>query len=258
MNFVSRDNAILITTPSVVSGPTRRPPVTFLISLNDSSFRVSTQHHRDVTCKAVIIPPNTWRILDSRECRILSLNIEPGHPAYLPMIRLLGGASIMPLASDCHAPLLKTIAEIRESDLHGIDSDLLVEKIIYLAAPALRMNRRLDERMSFLLDHLNTAVLTCDKVSLTELSSIVDLSKDRLSHLFAESIGLSMRSYVKWRRYCYAMSLLDQSTSLSDLALSSGYADASHMTREFVSYLGFPPSFLRKSGFSYYSENKII
>ncbi|WP_124844005.1 helix-turn-helix domain-containing protein [Burkholderia cepacia] len=254
LNFISAGNAFLITTPSVSSRLTKRPAITLLLSLNDTQFRVSAWPHGESICKAVLIAPNTWRELDAKGCNLLSINIEPGHPAYLPICRSIGDSTIMPLASDRYFCLREVIRQIYESDFDKIDLDLFVSDAIDLTIPKLQVEDAVDGRIGFLLDHLDSNGGLPKKTTLLEMADIVDLSKDRLSHLFVESIGLPMRSYMRWRRYRYAMSMLRSGTPLVELAFSSGYADASHMTREFVGYLGFTPSLLRNNGFSYHDE----
>jgi AraC-like DNA-binding protein len=76
----------------------------------------------------------------------------------------------------------------------------------------------------------------------------VFLSPSRLTHLFAQEVGLPFRRYVLWRRLTRAMLLISRGGSLSTAAHASGFADAAHMTRTFHQMFGMNPKTLLGRG----------
>ncbi len=76
-----------------------------------------------------------------------------------------------------------------------------------------------------------------------ELTSKVFLSDSRLSHLFKEHIGISIKKYLVWNRLRQAINLyLKESTNLTEVSLQSGFFDQAHLTNSFKNVLGVSPS----------------
>ena len=81
-----------------------------------------------------------------------------------------------------------------------------------------------------------------DRVRLADVASEVGLSGGRLSHLFAEQMGLAFRPYVLWKRLERAAHHLSLGENVTQAAHAAGFADASHMTRTFRRMFGIAPS----------------
>lgn len=81
-----------------------------------------------------------------------------------------------------------------------------------------------------------------DRVRLGDVATEVGLSAGRLSHLFAEQMGLGFRPYVLWKRLERAAHRLSLGENLTHAAHAAGFADASHMTRTFRRMFGIAPS----------------
>ena len=82
------------------------------------------------------------------------------------------------------------------------------------------------------------------KVSVRDLAAVACLSPDRLTHLFAEQVGVSVKRYALWTKVRRTVQQFTGQRSLTDVALVSGFTDAAHMSRTFQRYFGLPPSFL--------------
>ncbi|WP_299622157.1 AraC family transcriptional regulator [uncultured Tenacibaculum sp.] len=75
------------------------------------------------------------------------------------------------------------------------------------------------------------------------LTSKVFLSDSRLSHLFKEHIGISIKKYLVWNKLRQAINLyLNDNTNLTEVSLQSGFFDQAHMTNSFKNVLGVSPS----------------
>ncbi len=78
---------------------------------------------------------------------------------------------------------------------------------------------------------------------ISELTSEVLLSNSRLSHLFKEHIGVSIKKYLVWNKLKQAINLyLDENTNLTDISIESGFFDQAHFTNSFKKILGVSPS----------------
>ena len=78
---------------------------------------------------------------------------------------------------------------------------------------------------------------------LSILQDHVHLSESRLSHLFKENIGVSIKKYLVWSRLKLAIdAVLYHGDSLSSAAHRSGFFDQAHLSKAFKEMLGIHPS----------------
>ena len=79
-------------------------------------------------------------------------------------------------------------------------------------------------------------------VRLDKLATTAGVSASRLSHLFAEEMGLGVRPYILWRRLALAARVMGTGASLTAAAHAAGFADAAHLSRTFRRMFGLAPS----------------
>ena len=85
-------------------------------------------------------------------------------------------------------------------------------------------------------------------VSIADLANDCGVSVSHFSRAFRQSTGLSPHQWLLKRRVDQAKSLLrDRTLSLSDVALSCGFADQSHFTRVFTRVAGISPGAWRRN-----------
>lgn len=77
---------------------------------------------------------------------------------------------------------------------------------------------------------------------LETLSESLEVDRQRLQQIFKAETGITIHAYVVERRLERARNLLDgTSRSVGDIALATGFADQSHLTRAFKRQHGVPP-----------------
>ena len=81
---------------------------------------------------------------------------------------------------------------------------------------------------------------------LRELAGACGVSPSRLTHLFRQETGTSLRRYRSWVRLRSALDVLWSKQSLTDLAHSTGFADSAHFSRTTRQMLESTPSDLRR------------
>ena len=75
------------------------------------------------------------------------------------------------------------------------------------------------------------------------LQAETHLSESRLSHLFKEEMGLSLKKYLVWSRLRETIQyVLSEEISLYEAGLRSGFFDQAHLSRAFKQMLGLSPS----------------
>lgn len=80
------------------------------------------------------------------------------------------------------------------------------------------------------------------RLSLAELASYVNLSPEYLARAFKKSFNCSVGEYVRSIRVNHACAMLTNTDKeLSQIALDTGFADQSHLTRVFKQIIGMTP-----------------
>jgi AraC-like DNA-binding protein len=77
--------------------------------------------------------------------------------------------------------------------------------------------------------------------SLPVLAADVGLSPSRVTHLFRDQVGISLRAYRRWVRFLLAAEALRDGASLTDAAHHAGFADVAHLHRTFRHHFGLQP-----------------
>lgn len=78
-------------------------------------------------------------------------------------------------------------------------------------------------------------------LTIKQLSRICCLSAGRLSHLFKEQTGISVRQYILWKKVCLAASEVMAGQSLTSAAHHAGFFDSAHFHRVFSHMFGVNP-----------------
>ncbi|MEO8028807.1 MAG: AraC family transcriptional regulator [Bryobacteraceae bacterium] len=79
------------------------------------------------------------------------------------------------------------------------------------------------------------------KVDLASLALLTGLSPFHLTRVFAAHTGLPPHAFLKQVRIARAMTLLRKKVAISHVALETGFADQSHLTRAFKRIVGVSP-----------------
>jgi AraC family transcriptional regulator len=86
------------------------------------------------------------------------------------------------------------------------------------------------------------------KIEIGEIAHSVALSKSHFSRIFRHSLGSTPMAYVSMRRVERAKLMIKSTTdSLTDIALTCGFADQSHLTRFFRRIVGMSPGLWRRN-----------
>lgn len=118
----------------------------------------------------------------------------------------------------------------------------LVDELMALAVGDECQKDIYDDRVQRCLSYINDREVAYHSM-IGELKSEVHLSDSRLSHLFRQEIGLSLKKYLVWSRLKKTIQLvLEQGVTLSSAAIRSGFYDQAHLSKAFKNMLGLSPS----------------
>lgn len=99
-----------------------------------------------------------------------------------------------------------------------------------------------DKRVYDCIQIIETENLDYNKL-ITTISSRIFLSESRLTHLFKENVGISIKKYLLWNRLKYSIKhLLTEETNLKEAALEAGFFDQAHLSNTFKNFLGVNPA----------------
>ena len=145
---------------------------------------------------------------------------------------------------DVILPELRAFAE-QPDEVEDIAA--LVRRCLHGLRPGLAPTRRLDSRVTTVLD----AIRASDdlRMSLDQAADKACLSSTRFAHLFKEQVGLPFSRYMLWRKLTRAMVAVASERTSAAAAHAADFADAAHLTRTFYQMVGMAPSVLMQGDF---------
>ncbi|OKH86908.1 AraC family transcriptional regulator [Thalassospira sp. TSL5-1] len=84
-------------------------------------------------------------------------------------------------------------------------------------------------------------------LQLDDLAHTSGLGKYQLIRNFSRATGYTPHAYLVQRRALLARQLILQKTPLAEAAITAGFSDQSHMTRQFMRFYGYSPGKLARS-----------
>ncbi len=142
--------------------------------------------------------------------------------------------ALRPAFEDLDQPL----EELEADQLVLTIADILLELDTSAArrrVPLVTCAKKVERAREFLDQHCARTVTS------EELEKVTSLDRYSLARHFRTQLGTSPYRYLTMRRLDHARLYLSSGWSLSDAALSSGFADQSHLTRQFKRAFGLPP-----------------
>ncbi|WP_418121955.1 helix-turn-helix domain-containing protein [Variovorax sp. 160MFSha2.1] len=235
------DDRFLYITPAIQSGLTARSSATLLASVSGHPFTLEAVDGTRVHCTAALVAPHVSRRLDVDGCGLLSLNLDPASSAYRMLARRMGGHGIQPVDARRFGALRDDFGPAQCGALSNERLQSLSAKMVEAITESPELQAPLDPRIDRVLQAIRAHA---GQIALRDLAAVACLSPDRLTHLFAEQVGVSVKRYALWTKVRRTVQQFTGQRSLTDVALVSGFTDAAHMSRTFQRYFGLPPSFL--------------
>jgi AraC family transcriptional regulator of arabinose operon len=235
------DDGFIYITPAIHSGLTARPALTLLASISGHPFVLEAHDGTRAHCTAAVVAPDVPRRLDAERGGLISINLDPASSAYRMLSAWMGGRRIMSL----NARVFGALRDSFEPALHGVLCDAQLRSFSQCMVDAVTESTTLSKQMDPRIERLLQLIRTHPSLLQREdLSAMACLSRGRLSHLFREQVGLSVKRYLLWSKLRRSSVQLADGQPLTHIALASGFSDAAHMSRTFRDSFGLQPSFL--------------
>lgn len=157
----------------------------------------------------------------------------------------------LPFARDAVTDDARLAAAIRQAlaDLDGPMDELRRDAVVQALADALAavdpaagrvaLSARHRQAVGRARERLDAGIET--GVASAELEAATGLSRYEVARQFRACLGTSPHRYLVLRRLDRARALIQGGAALADAAAASGFADQSHMTRQFRRAYGLPP-----------------
>jgi len=112
-------------------------------------------------------------------------------------------------------------------------------------SPVVRAAKPDHEYVQRIRQHLETHF--AQNLSLDDLANLVHVSPFHLLRVFRAAVGLPPHAYLNQVRVRQAKTLLAANVPLADVALQTGFADQSHLSKQFKRIVGVAPGVYRRA-----------
>jgi AraC-like DNA-binding protein len=208
-------------------------PAVEIIFAREGTFAMTTAHGIAQNLTFAVIDAGVRHKLKAEKARLTVLMVEHQGSAVTEFVRLCGLSFRQGLAYDASA---KDSAQW-DKILWALENFIVHEAL----------SSHYDERVYRIVQYLSSNHLEYDTMIPT-LQNLVHLSESRLSHLFKENVGVSLKKYLLWNKLKSAINLhLYQQEDLFTALIQSGFYDHAHFSRAFKMMLGVKPTFAYNS-----------
>ncbi len=209
-----------------------------LIVALEKPFMSRLQNGQCVTTRSLLIPPNTQHqnIHQDPICPILYLDAEGKDYRLITSLLEQNAGVFQDLALEKRAgDIFRKI--YREQPSAEECYELIQEALFDLRRPVRPLlDPRIGKIIAIIKDNLS------ENHSIEYLAAEIELSTDRLMHLFSAQVGIPLRKYRAWARLKEATKLYFAGNNLTTAAHAVGFADSAHYTKTFRKYFGTTPS----------------
>ncbi len=236
------DDRIAWASVGFVGAETIRPACALLIgAYRKLSLTIARRHV--LNARAVLVAPNVARRLNAEEAGFYSLTLDPAHKGcrYL-RDQVLKGRRVLDLSVQLGESEIEAVKEAIEQPQDCAASLHLSERLLRHFFPGIEDAAPIEPRVLTVARCLREQLPT--RVNMRHQAEACHLSAGRLTHLFSEELGVSIRTYLRWVKLCKAGELFGRNQSIADVAAAIGFSDAAHLYRVFRTYFSVKPSLL--------------
>jgi len=244
------EDGFVYTASAVSDNETSRHAGVLLVSLDDEPISVSiagSSHYsaKKLKGKMILLSPGVNRSIHIVTGGFLSVHFDPTHPVYYAMKQSLENEGARIISSHWFESIKNELkncgANIENKTVLNIFSHC--SKVISASCSvSTHRDKRIIEALAILQ---NSSLLD---YQFDHILQSINLSASRFSHLFTANAGLSLRSFLQWKKIKDSMVLFEQGDSMTNIAHASGFSDSAHFCRTFNSCFGLKPSMFGPGG----------
>jgi AraC family transcriptional regulator len=193
---------------------------------------------------AALVPAHQPHAFEARAQLVAQIFVDPESRDGRSLQRRYHKETIVALQTTTFAQEIADLAasyEARASDTALIERARIV--IASLSGNITDEPRQADERIAHAIQLVREQL--GDSLPLGRIASAVHLSPDRFRHLFVAETGVTFRAYLLWLRLERSLAAYIAGESLTNAALTGGFADSAHFSRTFRRMFGIAPASVR-------------
>lgn len=213
-----------------------RITASILLSLTGEPFEVEVAGGPQFG-NAFLVRPGVWRSVKA-EVPMVSIGLCPTHENYRAFSLSEESTDLWPLSRTAFADFDDRFQAARDGLISPRQAGQMGLRIVARAKELLPAPAPLDAR----IEQVRAVIDAAPDTSMKRLASEVDLSYHRLSHLFSQEMGITLRMYALSRKLDLAAMMAGQGLNLTQIAVGSGFADSAHFSRMWLRMAGSPPS----------------
>lgn len=149
-------------------------------------------------------------------------------------------AAVYEVAPDCRCAVLDAVARVRGTPVDARQAEEALAAAMASCREPAADGRVVDPRIARVIARIREHEAT--EASSEALAAEIELSPQRLQHLFSEQTGAPLSRFRIWTRLRKAAVALARGGRLTDAALDSGFTDSAHFSRAFYDMFGLRPS----------------
>src|SRR5690606_10372921 len=193
--------------------------------------------------RLALVAPDVPQALDPGDGLVLIAHFDPVTPAWRDLAgHLAAGQDSVDLPFD--PDWLPAARALLDAPAIETASAFRARLLARLACPAPPLDVRILHIATLLRDQLP------DKLDVAELSAEIDLSASRLTHLFRDQTGVTLRRFLLHLKTLQLFRHWREGMTVSALAAASGFYDQPHLVRTTREMFDALPSHYMTGGFS--------
>jgi AraC family transcriptional regulator, arabinose operon regulatory protein len=219
-----------------------RITASILLSLSGDPFEVEVAGGRQ-RGSAFLVRPGVWRSVAAADVPVVSVGLCPTHDTFRAFSTCADPVDLWPIPRASFSDTDERFHAARAGLLNPLDARIVGNRVFTRVRELMPETRPLDPRIQRVREVIDESPNT----SMKHMADEVDLSYHRLSHLFSQEMGITLRMYAISRKLDLAAMMAGQGLSLTQMAIGSGFADSAHFCRTWMRSVGSPPSQLLSS-----------
>lgn len=163
------------------------------------------------------------------DCDFIALQYFPLSMEYHSLNAFIEGQSIREIQ---FANNLAKLSWIQAARIGQADSSVFIKgcaRLLTNIEGYRSVQKNIDSRALYVAQRIRKELPEASPI--TEYADELNISADRLSHLFKESLDVSIKNYVLLEKMRKALLLTLQGVPFTDASLQAGFADAAHFSR---------------------------
>lgn len=226
----------LFSCAGMVAPRTERHTATLLFATSEEDVEIEVDGTRHPVAIA-LLKPFTPKALHAPLQPFVSIGVSPEHPCYRAFTRLAPPGWI-DLPRDSFPALRPALERLRTGEPTLAEVRRVFAQCVEATTSVLPPLAPLDARVARVMELLQRS----PRLSLEALADTTCLSYYRLSHLFSQEMGMSLRQYLLSLKIHAAGRCIGAGMSLTATAHEAGFTDSAHLSRVWAKAFGGPPS----------------